>query len=294
MLAHARALIIVLSRLAAANAASSAGHRPKVGINLGLLVAACDAAAITRPLDARGSAIGTELEAFVAARSEANAIALNFVGVLADELIELFEVAEHELDLPERPFDLVVLVEILAELLLHAEAAVSVAPVDLATAFAAFRFLLLDAVLAVAAERGVRCKVRRGTHLAFVVVLATIAEEILVFDPDRIHAVIIENGMSAFGNCLGNPWTLRLIPVVLRSLVFLFLFAAVGIFQCHADRIVDAIDRVVAEDRTEGFFQVIDRKLRRLVRRGRLHERRTIVIHCRVHIFLASSPQLNP
>lgn len=165
---------------------------------------------------------------------------------------------------------------------------------DFASTFAAFSFLLLDAVLAVAAERGVRRKVRRGTHLALIIVLATIAEEILVFDPDRVHTVVVEDGMSALGDRLGNPRTLRLIPVFLRSLVFLFLFAVVGILQCHPNRIIDAIDRVVAEDRAEGFFQVIERKLGRLVRRGGLHERRTIVIHCRIHLFLASSPQLNP
>lgn len=274
MLAETRALVVVLARLTATDAAATARHGSEVGVNAGLLVVAGDAAAITRPLNARRSAIGTELEAFVAPLSEADAVTLDTIGVLADELVELLEGPEHELDLVEGPLHFVVLVEVLTQLLLHAEAAVSVAPVDLATAFAAFRFLLLNALLAVAAERGVRSKVRRGAHLALLIVLATVAEEILLFGIFRVRDI------------LRNPRTLGLVPLVKRCLVF--LFAVVGILQCHPNRVVRTIHRIIAEDRTEGFFQVIDRKLRRLVRRVALHEFRTIVIHCRVHSFLPS------
>lgn len=202
--------------------------------------------------------------------------------MLADELVELVEVTEHELDLRERPLHLVVLVEILAELLLHAEAAITLAPVDLASALAAVGFLLLNALLAVAAEHGVRRKVRRGTHLTLVVVLATIAEEILVLSPDRVHTVIIQDHVPALGDRLGGPRALGLVPVLKRAVLCLL---SVGVLQCHPDGVVDAIHCVVAEDRAEGFFQVIERELRRLVRRDRLHESRTRIVHCRIHLF---------
>lgn len=281
MLAGTRAVVVVLAGLAASDAAAAARHRPKVGVDLGLLVAAGNTAAIAGPLEARVAPVLAELEAFVAAHAEADAVPLNFVDMLADELVELLEVAKHELDLCKRPLHLIVLVEILTQVLLHAEAAIAPAPVDFASALAAVGFLLLNALLAVAAEHGVRCEVRRRTHLALVIVLTTVAKEILVLSPPSVHV---------FVNHLRNPRTLRRVPLVKRCLVF--LLRVLGILQCHPDGVVCAIHSVIAEDRAEGFFQVIERELRRLVRRGRLHERRAIV-ECGHHLFLlASDPQL--
>ena len=152
MLAGTGAVVVVLALRTAPDAAPAARRRPEVGVLRRLLVAARDAAAIASALEARGPAVLAELEALVAAHAEADAVALDLVDVLADELVELLEVAEHELDLAERLLHLVVLIKLLAEMLLHAEAAIAPAPVDFAPALAAVGFLLLDALLAVAAE----------------------------------------------------------------------------------------------------------------------------------------------
>jgi hypothetical protein len=182
---------------------------------------------------------------------------LHALGEVAEELLELLEVAEHDLDLAEGPLDLIALVELFAELLLQTEAALA-RPVDLASTLAATGFLLLNTVLAVAAEDGIVCEVARRTHLALAVVLGTLTTR--AFREDSFLAAHDE----------------RLAPVIVGRVV---LLAAGGIFQSHPDGVVNAIHRVISKHTAEFRLEVIERKLRRLVRRRlSLHKDRTSVI----------------
>lgn len=129
---------------------------------------------------------------------------------------------------------------------------------DLATALATLGFLLLNPPVAVLAEDGVFLKVTRRAHFALVVVLGTLATR-----------AFCENGFLA----AHDEW---LAPVLAGRVV---LLAAGGIVQCHPDGVVDAIHGVIAENTAEFRLEVIERKLRRLVRRRlRLHKFRTHVV----------------
>lgn len=122
--ALARAPVVVLSLSTTADT-PAARHDSEVRINVGLFVLACDAAVVARTLEARRLAVSALLDALVAGESEADVHALHPPRVVvADELLELVEVSEHYRNQAERLEDLVVGVELLAETLLEAEAAV--------------------------------------------------------------------------------------------------------------------------------------------------------------------------